>query len=82
MERGAEREAARLRRGVHEPVSQVAASGDEPKPPLLIRSQRLGYKPDVHIDEFQAYSLTEPPNFFGTDLSDALDALRPLRPER
>ena len=27
----------------------------------------------------QAYSLTEPANFFGTDMSDALEALLPLR---
>mmetsp|Transcript_40695 Transcript_40695/g.90475 ORF Transcript_40695/g.90475 Transcript_40695/m.90475 type:complete len:173 (-) Transcript_40695:68-586(-) len=40
---------------------------------------RLGYKPDVHIDEFQAYALTEPPNFFGMDISDALDEMRPLQ---
>eukprot|EP00955_Chlamydomonas_euryale_P089608 364480-Chlamydomonas_euryale.AAC.17 len=40
---------------------------------------RLGYKDDVHIDEFQAYCLTEPPNFFGIDVTDALEALAPLR---
>ena len=87
---------------------------------------RLGYRAEVHIDEFQvggwvhiyvcvhtyvsvckdrgwiwrlhrlrspflttlaatnvfatqAYSLTEPANFFGTDMSEALEALLPLR---
>ncbi|KAG1677571.1 hypothetical protein FOA52_014469 [Chlamydomonas sp. UWO 241] len=40
---------------------------------------RLGYKEDVHVDEFQAYCLTEPANFFGIDVSDALEELQPLR---
>jgi hypothetical protein len=40
---------------------------------------RLGYKEDVHVDEFQAYCLTEPTNFFGIDISEALEALTPLR---
>ena len=40
---------------------------------------RLKYQPAVHVDEFQAYALTEPPNFFGIDLSDSLEALKPLR---
>ena len=31
------------------------------------------------MDEFQAYCLTEPPNFFGIDMSDALEALAALR---
>lgn len=39
---------------------------------------RLKYQPSVHIDEFQAYALTEPPNFFGIEIDEALEALKPL----
>jgi hypothetical protein len=40
---------------------------------------RLKYKPSVHIDEFQAYALTEPANFWGIQIDEALEALQPLR---
>ena len=40
---------------------------------------RLKYQPAVHIDEFQAYALTEPANFFGIEIDEALEAMRPLR---
>lgn len=40
---------------------------------------RLKYQPSVHVDEFQAYALTEPANFFGIEINEALEALHPLR---
>eukprot|EP00798_Chlamydomonas_sp_ICE-L_P001211 gene1211-32553_t len=40
---------------------------------------RLGYKEDVHVDEFQAYAMTEAPNFYGMDVSDALEEMAILQ---
>ena len=37
---------------------------------------------DVHIDEFQAYALTEPANFFATNLSDALEELAAIQQQQ
>lgn len=37
---------------------------------------RLKYDPCSHVDEFQAYLVTEKPNFFGMDLADAQGQLQ------
>lgn len=37
---------------------------------------RLKYDPCSHVDEFQAYLVTEKPNFFGMDLVEAQGQLQ------
>ena len=46
---------------------------------IKITQQAGKCKPLHAVFAAQAYSLTEPANFFGTDMSDALEALLPLR---